>query len=201
MTFDHEVMLRQSFTDKLDVLQSAVDKAKNPGKETALYDAIWHFTDEMLRNAPGRHIIVVISDGNDTISRANLDDVIDSAQRTETTIFAVSTRAEILSPAINAKAEATALKSDKELIRMCRETGGQTFFAGDALALDKAFQKIVQELQSQYVITYRPTNQNYDGRPRKIEVRFADENKGKEMTIRTKPSYRAVLNTSKQSTR
>lgn len=35
MTFDHEVLLRQDFTDKLDLLQSAVDKVKKPGSQTA----------------------------------------------------------------------------------------------------------------------------------------------------------------------
>ena len=98
MTFDHEVNLRQDFTDKLDVLDKAVDKVKKVGSQTALYDAIWQFSDEKLRNAPGRRVIVVITDGDDTFSRAELQDAIDIAQRTETTIFAISTKAVFSEP-------------------------------------------------------------------------------------------------------
>jgi hypothetical protein len=60
------------------------------------------------------------------------------------------------------------------------------------LELERAFKKISEELRSQYIITYRPANQNYDGRERKIEVRFVDREKTKNYKIRTKDSYRAI---------
>jgi hypothetical protein len=47
-------------------------------------------------------------------------------------------------------------------------------------------------LRSQYIITYRPANQEYDGRVRKIDVRFTDKERAREFKIRTKSSYRAV---------
>src|SRR5438876_4412271 len=84
MTFDNEINLRQDFTDKHDLLQKAVDKVKKTGSQTALYDAVWQFADEKLRSVPGRRVIVVISDGDDTFSRADIKDAIDIAQRTET---------------------------------------------------------------------------------------------------------------------
>ncbi|MDQ3129928.1 MAG: VWA domain-containing protein, partial [Acidobacteriota bacterium] len=96
MTFDHEIKLIQDFTDKLDLLDKAVDRIKKTGSQTALYDAVWQFSDEKLRNAPGRRVVVVITDGEDTFSRAELKDAIDIAQRTETTIFAISTKAGFL---------------------------------------------------------------------------------------------------------
>ena len=96
MTFDHEVTLRQDFTDKLDLLDRAVDKVSKVGSQTSLYDAVWQFSDEKLRNVPGRRVIVLITDGDDTFSRAELKDAIDIAQRTETTIFGISTKAGFL---------------------------------------------------------------------------------------------------------
>ncbi len=83
-------------------------------------------------------------------------------------------------------------KGDKLLVQLCEETGGEAFFTGDMLELERAFQKISQELRSQYIITYRPANQNFDGRERKVEVRFTDQSKEKIYKIRTKSSYRAV---------
>jgi len=60
------------------------------------------------------------------------------------------------------------------------------------LELEKAFKKISDELRSQYLITYRPADQNYDGRTRKVEVRFTDKEKTGKYKIRTKTSYRAL---------
>ena len=192
MTFDHQVTLHQDFTDKLDLLDRAVDKIKKTGSQTALYDAVWTFSDEKLRSVPGRRVIVVITDGDDTFSRAELSDAIDIAQRTETTIFGISTKAGFLGSVPGVEAGTVKDKGDKFLTQLCEATGGEAFFTGDMLALERAFKKISEELQGQYIITYRPANQNYDGRERKIEVRFTDAQKADKYKIRTKKSYRAV---------
>ena len=192
MTFDHEVNLRQDFTDKLDLLDKSVDLVKKVGSQTSLYDAIWQFSDEKLRNAPGRRVIVLITDGDDTFSRADINDAIDIAQRTETTIFGISTKEGFLGAVPGVEVGTVKDKGDKYLTRLCEETGGEAFFTGDMLALEKALKKVSDELQSQYIITYRPANQDYDGRKRKIEVRFKDQAKGGSYKIRTKDSYRAI---------
>ena len=192
MTFDHEVKLIQDFTDKLDLLDKSVDKINKTGSQTALYDAVWQFSDEKLRNVPGRRVIVVITDGEDTFSRAELKDAIDIAQRTETTIFAISTKAGFLGSVPGVEAGTVKDKGDKYLTQLAEATGGEAFFTGDMLELERAFTKISQELRSQYIITYRPANQNYDGRERKIEVRLTDREKADKYKIRSKTSYRAV---------
>jgi Ca-activated chloride channel family protein len=192
MTFDHEVSLRQDFTDKLDLLDKSVDKVTKIGSQTALYDAVWQFTDEKLRNAPGRRVIVLITDGDDTFSRAELKDAIDIAQRTETTIFAISTKAGFMGTVPGVDAGTVKDKGDKYLVQLCEDTGGEAFFTGNMLELERAFMKVSEELRSQYIITYRPANQNYDGKERKIEVRFTDKSKDDDYRIRTKKSYRAI---------
>lgn len=192
MTFDHEVSLKQDFTDKLDLLDRAVDKIKKTGSQTSLYDAVWQFSDEKLRNSPGRRVIVLITDGDDTFSRASIEDAIDIAQRTETTIFGISTKEGFLGAVPGVEAGTIKDKGDKYLTKLCEETGGEAFFTGDMLALEKAFKKISEELTSQYIITYRPARQDYDGKKRKVEVRFKDGEKADKYKIRTKDSYRAV---------
>ena len=192
MTFDHQVSLQQDFTDKLDLLDRAVDKVKKTGSQTALYDAVWQFSDEKLRNVPGRRVIVVITDGDDTFSRAELQDAIDIAQRTETTIFAISTKAGFLGSVPGVEAGTVKDKGDKDLVRLAEATGGEAFFSGDMIELERAFTRISKELQGQYIITYRPANQNYDGRERKIEVRLTNKDLQKKYKLRTKESYRAI---------
>lgn len=191
MTFDHEIKLRQDFTDKLDLLDRAVDQVKKPGSQTALYDAIWQFADQKLRNAPGRRVIVVITDGDNTFSRAELDDVIDIAQRTETTIFGISTKAGFLGTVPGVDVGTVKDKGDKKLEQICEETGGKAFFTGRMLELERAFTEISKELRGQYILTYRPENQKLDGKEREIDVRLLHP-EAKRFRLRTKKSYRAV---------
>ena len=192
MTFDHDIILQQDFTDKLDLLDRAVDKVKKPGSQTALYDAVWQFTDEKLRNVPGRRVIVIITDGDDTFSRADLKDAIDIAQRTETTIFAISTKGGFLGTVPGVEGGTVKDKGDKLLTQLAEDTGGEAFFTGDMIELERAFSRISQELRSQYLLTYKPANQNYDGRVRKVEVRLADKELAGKYKIRTKTSYRQI---------
>ena len=189
-TFDDQVTLRQDFTDRLELLDRAVFAIKQTGSQTALYDAIWQFCDEKMRSAQGRRALVIITDGDDTYSRADINDAIDIAQRTETTIFAISTKAGLSSAVPGVEAGTVKDKGDKGLERLCEETGGIAFFTGDMLALERSFTKIAKELRSQYLITYKPTNDRYDGSYRRVEVKFSG---GREnMKLRTKRGYKAV---------
>ena len=188
-TFDHEVTLRQDFTDRLELLDKAVYAVKKTGEKTALWDAIWQFCDQKLRSVPGRRVMVVITDGDDTYSRADINDAIDIAQRTETTIFAISTKAGLLSTVVGVEAGTVKGKSDKALDRLADETGGEAFFTGDMLSLERSLNTIAKELRAQYLITYRPTNDKYDGSYRKVDVKLTSR---EGLKLRTKKGYKAV---------
>ena len=192
LTFDHQIKLRQDFTDKTDLLDKAVDSVKETGNQTALYDAVYQFCDEKLRGAPGRRVVVVITDGDDTLHRADLNDVIDIAQRTETTIFTISTKAGFLGTVPGVEAGTVKDEGDKILDRMSRETGGESFYTGDILALERAFGRISKQLRTQYYLTYKPENQTYDGVERKVEVRLLDKEKSHSYKVNTRAGYRAV---------
>ncbi len=189
-TFDHEINLRQDFTDKLDLLDRAVFGVKKTGSQTALFDAIWQFCDEKLRSVSGRRVLVVITDGEDTYSRANLRDAIDIAQRTETTIFAISTKAGFLATVPGVEAGQIKDQKDRDLVTLAEETGGVAFFTGDMLSLERSFSKISKELRAQYLVTYKPVNDRYDGSFRRIEVKLA-ESRG-DLKVRTKHGYKAI---------
>ena len=189
-TFDDEITLLQDFTDKLDLLDKAVYSVKKMGKQTALFDAVWQFCDEKMRSVPGRRVLLLVTDGEDTYSRANIRDAIDIAQRTETTIFAISTKAGFLSTVPGVEAGQVADKKDKDLQTLAEETGGTAFFTGDMLSLERSFTKISKELRAQYLVTYNPTNKSYDGTFRKIDVKLADGHG--DLKVRTKRGYKAI---------
>jgi len=188
-TFDDEINLRQDFTDKLELLNRAVTGVKQTGRHTALFDAVWLFCDEKLRSVVGRRVLVVITDGEDTYSRASIRDAIDIAQRTETTIFAISTKAGFTATVPGVEAGQARSKKDNELVKLAEETGGAAFFTGDMITLERSFTRISKELRAQYLITYKPLNDSYDGSFRKIEVKLASRNG---LKVRTKQGYRAI---------
>jgi Ca-activated chloride channel family protein len=189
-TFDDQIILRQDFTDRLELLDRAVFAINKTGEKTALYDAVWQFCDEKMRSAQGRRALVIITDGVDTYSRALIGDAIDIAQRTETTLFAISTKAGLLSAVPGVESGTVKDKADKDLDRLCDETGGAAFFTGDMLALERAFTKVAKELRTQYLITYKSTNGQYDGTYRRVDVKLSNGHEN--LKVRTKKGYKAV---------
>ena len=189
-TFDDQITLRQDFTDRLELLDRAVFAIKKTGEKTALYDAVWQFCDEKMRSAQGRRALVIITDGVDTYSRADINDAIDIAQRTETTLFAISTKAGLLGAVPGVDSGQVRDKADKDLERLCDETGGTALFTGDMLALERAFTKVARELRTQYLITYKPTNSQYDGSYRRVDVKLTNGHEN--LKLRTKKGYKAL---------
>ncbi len=88
-----------------------------------------------------------------------LRDAIDIAQRTETTIFAISTKAGFLATVPGVEAGQVADKKDRDLQTLSEETGGIAFFTGDMLSLERSFTRISKELRAQYLVTYNPDEQ------------------------------------------
>jgi Ca-activated chloride channel family protein len=188
VTFDDEVNLRQDFTMNQDLLVKAIQGVKKPGTQTSLYDAVWLICDEKMRavNSP-RRALVVITDGDDTFSRARLEDAIQIAQQTDTIIFAVSTKGGFAGSAVPGVEAGTVKDSgDKNLQKLAEETGGRAFYTGDILALERAFKRIGEELRSQYLLTYRPEGP-FDGSLRRIDVKLVN---GDGLRVNAKRGYR-----------
>ncbi len=140
----------------------------------------------------GRRAIVVITDGDDTYSRAQLDDAIEIAQKTDTIIFAVSTKGGFSGSTVPGVEAGTVKDSgDKVLSKLAEETGGRSFYTGDILALERAFKKIGDTIRAQYLITYKPTNDRFDGSYRRIEVKLTNRRDG--MRVQAKRGYKTDL--------
>jgi Ca-activated chloride channel family protein len=187
--FDEDLRLIQDFTDRHDLLDRAVDTVKKPGTNTALWDAVWLMCDEKMRGVTGRRVIVVITDGDDTASRARLKDAVEIAQATETIVFAISTKAGLSGAVPGVEMGTPKDGGDRELDRLCAETGGRAFFIGDRINLERAFSRVAKELRSQYIVTYKPARE-FDGTYRRIEVKLAGERDG--LKVRTRRGYTAA---------
>jgi len=185
-TFDSEIELHQDYTNRVDLLTKAIDKVKAQG-ETRMYDAIFRVCDEKMGPPSGRRrAMVVITDGEDTASEKSLEDAIDIAQRTDTIVYAISTKS---AGFFGVQAGTVDRREDKEIKRLAEETGGRAFFTSEIIELERSFSQIAHELRNQYMVVYEPSNNVYDNKFRKIEVKLPGK---KDMRIRAKDGYKAI---------
>lgn len=187
-TFDSQVELHQDLTNRLDLLTKAIDKIKAQGG-TRMYDAVYSVCEEKMMSTSTlgrRRVMVVITDGEDTESERTLQDAIEIAQHSETTVYVISTKA---GGFFGVQAGTVDRKEDKDLKRLAEETGGRAFFTAEVIELEKSLTQITRELRNQYMIAYEPTNINYDGKERRIEVKLPNH---KGLKVRTKTGYKAI---------
>ncbi len=138
-------------------------KEQDPSGYTGIWDAMWTTIEEVLSKAPEgtRRAIVLLSDGDDTSSTIKKQDVIDFAVRSDVVIYSIGIR----------DANFPEGKLDSGALRKISDrTGGRAFFPSQPSELQSAFSQIDQELRSQYLIAYSPTNKNRDGSYRRIRI-------------------------------
>lgn len=184
-TFDTEIKVRVDFTNDLEKISRAVDEIKLASGQTTFYDAVAMICREkMTRTGVRRRVIVAITDGADTNSRASLEQAIAIAQKTETTVYGISTKGGAVfrvegSPYLNA--------DDRDLKRLCFDTGGDVLFPKNPEELGRAFQLVTEFLRNQYLIVYEPDSTR-DGRYHAIEVKILGQ---KNLSAITRKGYMA----------
>lgn len=161
--------LEIGFTPDADKLVSTLDQLK-PGGATALYDAVIQ-AGKLLRPAPGRHVIVVLSDGTDTTSSATLARALTEVQKSDAVIYSVHSMGVAPSPNVQDLAGEFVMKA------MSEDTGGRAFFPPimtdpkkEARDLDEIYKRLATEIRAQYVLTYYSKTGARDGRFRAIRV-------------------------------
>jgi Ca-activated chloride channel family protein len=186
VVFNSKVELLQDFTDNLEDLRDAIYGVK-AGGPTALFDAVYRTCEEKMLTALSRRAIVLLSDGEDTASRHTLEEAIEIAQKAETVVYCIGTKN---AGFFGVKGGMSGSEGDKELKRLAEETGGRAFFPTELIELEKTFADIEQELRSQYVLFYASSNQNRDGRFRKLDVNVIGRDG---MRVRVKRGYTAPM--------
>jgi Ca-activated chloride channel family protein len=195
MTFDNEPEVVQEFTGDLSRLADSIHNQR-AGGGTALNDAIYR-ASEILSNPPlptgpdpeVRRVIVVISDGDDNLSDHALSDAIESAIRSETAVYAISTNTDWLAIDDASKPSKYHLApGDKMLQMFADQTGGRCFFPYRIDDLAQSFLDINTELRSQYFIAYAPSIPLSKGQYRKIDV----QTNRKGVSVRSRKGYYAV---------
>lgn len=148
-SFNDEVTQRTQFTRDTGRLEKAVNGLPAAGG-TALYDAVFLAARELERRN-GRHVLIVISDGGDTASRADFQQALEAVHRANGVLYAIL----VIPVAGDAGRN---LRGENAMITLSSWTGGKAFFPTPGDALDHTFQDILRDLRTQYVIGYYPKN-------------------------------------------
>jgi Ca-activated chloride channel homolog len=168
------------FTSDLKAIDRGVDRV-HTGSATALYDALY-LGAEALETRQGRKVLVVITDGGDTVSRVDYKEAVRSAQEAEAIVYSI----------IVVPIEASAGRDtggEHALIQISEDTGGKYFYATSVPQLDDAFRKISDELRTQYLLAYYPSQRLSDSSFRRIEVKVDGSALGSPLTVRHRAGY------------
>jgi VWFA-related protein len=183
---DHTVT--QEFTSNLDQLATGVDNLSNGGG-TALFDAVLYACQKLSAYPDQQRVarvIVVLSDGEDNSSKSSLRNVIQVANASGITIYAISTKE---ATGQNGDYGQPTTTADHILQAVAERTGGEAMFPGQISLLGKRFDKLHDIIRNRYLIAYRPADFQPDGHFRPIAIK-ADKN-GEQLTVRARKGYYA----------
>jgi len=149
------------FTSDLKRIDAGIERV-HVRSATAMYDAIY-LGSEALYKRPGRKVMVIITDGGDTMSSTSYQEALRAAQLSEATVYSM-----IVVP-IEASA-GRELGGEHALIQLSHDTGGKYYYADTLPRLERAFEQISEELRAQYLLAYYPVRRIAETDFRKIRV-------------------------------
>lgn len=191
ISFTGESTLEQGMTNNLTRLRRAIDRVQftapsgyigggvvAPGTppisgrnqaltgSTAIWDAVWVTSVEVLGPAPEstRRAIILLTDGVNTSGSKKLDEAVDAALRSEAVIYSIGIGDDYYGGV-----------NKDSLNKISERTGGRAFYPRDERQLREAFKQIQEEMRSQYLLAYEPTNTSKDGSYRRIEIELINQ--------------------------
>jgi VWFA-related protein len=207
LSFDVNVDLLQDFTNSARQLSHAMNKAEIntaggngaagiPGagggtipsigapKGTLLYDAVYLAANEKMTQETGRKAMILLTDGEDQGSRVKIGEAISAAQRSNVLVYVILIADRGFYGGFN-----MGYSGFSAMKKMTEETGGRLIDVGNnGKKLEAAFQQIEDELRTQYVASYTPSNTKLDGTFRHLAV----ECRGDGMKVQVRKGYFAT---------
>jgi len=190
VSFTGDVTLEQGFTANLERLRRAIDRVEfvppsgyigggvvvggTPpisdtnqimAGSTAIWDAVWASSNELLSDSAenSRRAIILLTDGEDTISQVKINDAIERAQKADAFVYSIGI------------GDRYSFGVDEgKLRKISEQTGGRAYFPHSEKELRDAFAQIQRDLREQYLVAYSPSNKARDGSYRRIQIEIVD---------------------------
>jgi len=196
ISFDINVDLLADYTNSPREIKRAMDKASiNTGagrgsvtgngtaRGTLLYDAVYLAAHDKLRQEAGRKVLVMLTDGGDQGSQETLKTATEAAQKANAIIYVILIADRGFYGGLQ-----LGYTGDADMERLARDTGGRVINVGNnGKKLEEAFNQIQDELRTQYLASYTPTNLKLDGGFRKLDITC-----GKGLKVQTRKGYYAL---------
>jgi Ca-activated chloride channel family protein len=173
----------RGYTSDLRHIDEGIDHIR-VGAATALYDAIY-LASRALDHRKGRKVIVLITDGGDTISKIDYKQAVRAAEEAEAIVYSI-----IIVPIESSAGRETG--GEHALIQLSDDTGGKYYYATSTADLDEAFRKISDELRTQYLLAYYPSQRTSFSEFRHIEVKVAGVPASASYRVRHRAGYYTV---------
>jgi Ca-activated chloride channel family protein len=170
----------RGFTPDVDAIDKGIDHIR-VGAATALYDAIY-LVSRALDKRKGRKVVVLITDGGDTISKVDYKEAVRAAEEAEALVYSI-----IIVPIESSAGRETG--GEHALIQLSEDTGGKYYYATSMAQLDEAFRKISDELRTQYLLAYYPSQRTSFSDFRRIEVKTVGTTEAADYRVRHRAGY------------
>src|SRR5713101_752748 len=148
---------------------------------TAIWDAIWATSNELLSDAAEhtRRAIILLTDGDDTISQVHMQDAINRALKADALIYAIG-----IGDRYQFGINEGALK------KITESTGGRAYFPRNERELRDSFAQIQNDLREQYLVAYSSSNKSRDGLYRHVAIEIVNPETRKEnLRLNYRPGY------------
>ena len=202
VTFDVDVNLLSDFTSNASALSHDLNQAQiNVGtggittgplptgtpRGTLLYDAVVQVSHDKLAGETGRKAMILLTDGEDQGSRAKLRDAVEAAQKANSMVYVLL----IADRSFYGGMYSIGYSGDYVMHQLADQTGGRLIDVGNnGKKLEAAFQQIEDELRTQYVASYTPTNDKTDGTYRKVEIQCHQREEA--LKVQSRKGYYAI---------
>jgi VWFA-related protein len=209
LSFDVGVNLEQDYTNNVRELERAINKvqintaagggaAGVPGigegpvpvhgtpKGTVLYDAVYSASNDKLRSETGRKALILLTDGEDEGSDTKPKAALAAAQNANAIIYVI-----LIADRGQYFGYGMGYTGDMQMRYLTEATGGRVINVGNnGKKLEDAFDQIEQELRTQYVVQYVPTDRSMNGGFRKVDVFCKDQTE--ELKVQARKGYFAI---------
>jgi Ca-activated chloride channel family protein len=161
LRFNETVLQSTSYTSDLKRIDDGIDHIRL-GAATALFDAVF-LASRSLDRRQGRKVLVLITDGGDTASKVDYKEAVRAAEEAEGIVYSI-----IVVPIESSAGRETG--GEHALIQLSEDTGGKYYYATSMSQLDAAFRQISDELRTQYLLAYYPSQRTSNSQFRRIQV-------------------------------
>lgn len=150
-------------------------RQRKPDGWTALYDALGTFLDGADQQS-GRTVLVMYTDGGDTRSALSFNETLTLLKASQVTVYAIG---------LVENTGSARLQLQMALRQIAETTGGQAFFPTSMKDVERAYDKVLAEIQGQYLLGYQSANTITDGAWRKVAIKVT----GRDLRVRARQGY------------